>query len=124
MSDEEISFDMEHFNTELVNMKEEVKRKSKGSKEEELVQMVTNIIFTVLWRGKTGRTTREALASLYINQGLAIASINLLALNNKLYTSHALLKRRLTELCIQAILSDLKAGVNILLKYPDEQRTF
>ena len=48
--------------------------------------MVTNIIFTVLWRGKTGRTRKEALASLYNNQGLAIASINLLALNNKLYT--------------------------------------
>ena len=106
VSDEEISFDMEHFNTELDNMKEEVTRE--GGKEEELVQMVTNIIFTVLWRGKTGRTRKEALAGLYNNQGLAIASINLLALNNKLYTSHALLKRKLTELCIQAILSDLR----------------
>ena len=106
VSDEEISFDMEHFNTELDNMKEEVTRE--GGKEEELVQMVTNIIFTVLWRGKTGRTRKEALVGLYNNQGLAIASINMLALNNKLYTSHALLKRKLTELCIQAILSDLK----------------
>ena len=62
VSDEEISFDMEHFNTELDNMKEEVTRE--GGKEEELVQMVTNIIFTVLWRGKTGRTRKEALAGL------------------------------------------------------------
>ena len=77
---------MEHFNNELDNMKEEATRSSEGGKEEELVQMVTNIIFTVLWRGKTGRSRKEALTSLYNNQGLAIASINLLALNNKLYT--------------------------------------
>ena len=108
VSDEEISFDMEHFNTELDNMKDEA-RDSTQNKEEELVQMVTNIIFTVLWRGsKTGKTRKEALSSLYNNQGQAIASINMLALNNKLYTSHASLKRRLTELCVQAILADLK----------------
>ena len=45
---------------------------------------------------------------MYTHQGQAIANINLLALNNKLYTSHACFKRKLTELCIQAILSDLK----------------
>ena len=108
MSDEEIAFDMEHFNSQLDNMKTETGDDPAASKEDELVQVVTNIIFTVLWRGKTGKTRKEALNNLYQSQGQAIASINLLALNNKLYSSHTRLKRVLTELCIQAILSDLK----------------
>ena len=102
VSDEEISFDMEHFNNKLDEARMEMKNMSEN-KEEELVQIVTNIIFNILWRGKSGKTKKEALNSLYQSQGQAIASINMLALNNKLYTSHACLKRKLTELCIQVI---------------------
>ena len=107
VSDEEIAFDMEHFNTDLAVIQGKTEE-SHSNKEEELIQLVTNIIFTVLWRGKEGKAKKEAVSSLHNSQGQAIASINLLALNNKLYASHATLKRRLTELCIQAILSDLK----------------
>ena len=99
---------MEHFNTQLDDLRQDDVQYASVTKGEELVQLVTNIIFTILWRGKQGKTRKEALSSLYTHQGQAIASINLLALNNKLYTSHACFKRKLTELCIQAILSDLK----------------
>ena len=99
-----MTFDMEHFNSQLESMAREHVSKE-DSKEEELV---INILFTVLWRGKAGKTRKEALTNLSTGQGQAIASINLLALNNKLYSSHTRLKRSLTELCINAILSDLK----------------
>ena len=99
---------MEHFNTQLDDLRQDDVQYASVTKGEELVQLVTNIIFTILWRGKQGKTRKEALSSLYTHQGQAIANINLLALNNKLYTSHACFKRKLTELCIQAILSDLK----------------
>jgi hypothetical protein len=34
--------------------------------------------------------------------------MNVLALNNQLYTSHISIKRSLIELCLQALLSDIK----------------
>ena len=106
---DEIAFDMEHFNTDLaVVIQQKSAEQSGWDKEEELVRLVTNIIFTVLWRGREGKTKKEAVSSLHSSQGQAIASINLLALNNKLYASHASLKRSLSELCIQAVLSELK----------------
>eukprot|EP00090_Calanus_glacialis_P023550 TRINITY_DN363_c0_g1_i1.p1 TRINITY_DN363_c0_g1~~TRINITY_DN363_c0_g1_i1.p1 ORF type:complete len:2732 (-),score=430.45 TRINITY_DN363_c0_g1_i1:184-7587(-) len=106
--DDAISFDMEHFNSELESLTMSSQNPT-FNKEEELVQMVTNILFTVLWRGKaSGKQKREIASSLSTSQGQVIASINMLALSNKLYASHAYLKRKLTELCLQAILSDLK----------------
>ena len=110
-SQEEITFDMEHFNQQLDSLAdaEEGGEDGGGEQEEELVQLVTNILFTVLWRGRA-RGRREAGAGLAAAQGQAIASINMMALNNRLYTSHARLKRRLTELCLQAVLAELRAA--------------
>ena len=64
--------------------------------------MVTNILFTVLWRGvenNGGDSWRE--------RGQVIACINLLGLNNKLYCSHLTLRLRILEMGIQACLIDL-----------------
>ena len=109
---------MEHFNNELESLTNNSQNQN-YNKEDELVQMVTNILFTVLWRGKSsGKHKKEIAPSLSASQGQVIASINMLALNNKLYASHAYLKRKLTELFLQAILSDLKEKnqVNVNLK--------
>ena len=104
VSDDEISFDMEHFNQELESLKHT--NQSSQNKGEKLVSMVTNILVTILWSGKGTRKQRKVIVNtLYTNQGHVVASINMLALNNKLYLSHSLLKRRLT---VQAVLSDIK----------------
>ena len=39
-------------------------------------------------------------------RGQVIACINMLGLNNELFRSHVDLKRRLVEMCVQAVLSD------------------
>ena len=115
--DDAISFDMEHFNSELESLTMS-SQNATFNKEEELVQMVTNILFTVLWRGKaSGKQKREIASSLSTSQGQVIASINMLALSNKLYASHACLKGKLTELCLQAILSDLKEKNQVIINH-------
>ena len=108
ISEDEISFDMEHFNQELDAIGQSAG--SEEGQEEELVTLVTNIIFAVLWRGRNAaaKHRKDVAAGMAASQGQAIAAINMLALNNKLYASHAMLKRRLTELSLQAIIAELK----------------
>ncbi len=72
-----------------------------SGEEEELCQLVINILFTIMWRGLRG-----AGADVIKERGQVIACINMLGLNNELYLSHVELKRRLTEQCVQAVLSD------------------
>lgn len=75
---------------------------STDDQEEQLVYLVTNILFTVLWRGvdnNGGDSWKE--------RGQVIACINLLGLNNKLYCSHLTLRLRILEMGIQACLIDL-----------------
>lgn len=69
--------------------------------EETLVYLVSNILFTILWRGveNTDDTWKE--------RGQVMACINLIALNNELYCSHLNLRLRLLEMGIQATLMDL-----------------
>lgn len=71
-------------------------------KEEQLIYLVTNILFTVLWRGidnSGGDSWKE--------RGQVIACINLLGLNNELYCSHLTLRLRILEMGVQASLIDL-----------------
>lgn len=71
-------------------------------KEEQLIYLVTNILYTVLWNGiqnNGGDSWKE--------RGQVIACINLLGLNNELYCSHLTLRLRILELGVQASLMDL-----------------
>lgn len=71
-------------------------------KEEQLIYLVTNILYTVLWNGienNGGDSWKE--------RGQVIACINLLGLNNELYCSHLTLRLRIFELGVQASLMDL-----------------
>lgn len=71
-------------------------------KEEQLIYLVTNILYTVLWHGienNGGDSWKE--------RGQVIACINLLGLNNELYCSHLSLRLRIFELGVQASLMDL-----------------
>ena len=74
--------------------------------EEELCQLVVNILFTIMWRGKSGFPSEEVVKE----RGQVIACINMLGLNNELYRSHVDLKRRIVELCVQAVLADLRGN--------------
>lgn len=72
------------------------------NKEDELVYLVTNILFTILWRGidsNGGDSWKE--------RGQVIACVNLLGLNNELYCSHLTLRLRIFEMGVQAALIDL-----------------
>lgn len=71
-------------------------------KEEELISLVTNILFTVLWRGidsNGGDSWKE--------RGQVMACIKLLGFNNELYCSHLTLCLRILEMGVQASLIDL-----------------
>lgn len=73
-----------------------------ANKEEELISLVTNILFTVLWRGidsNGGDSWKE--------RGQVMACITLLGLNNELYCSHLTLRLRILEMGLQASLIDL-----------------
>lgn len=72
------------------------------SQEDQLVYLLTNIIFTILWRG-VGIYENDS----WKEEGQIVASINLLALNNELYCSHLILRLRLLEMTVQACLIDL-----------------
>lgn len=76
------------------------------SEEEQLVYLLTNIIFTILWRG-VGFYQPEA----WKEGEEIVTAINLLALNNELYCSHLILRMKLLEMTVQALLIDL-AEVN------------
>lgn len=72
------------------------------SAEEQLVYLLTNIIFTILWRGVgfyESETWKEGEQ--------IVTAINLLALNNELYCSHLILRMKLLEMTVQALLIDL-----------------
>jgi len=107
ISEDEISFDMDHFGAELESLKVTTDG-TQENKEDELVHLVTNILFSVLWRGTLARHRKDQASYLLQSYGQLVASVNLLALNNKLYISHVSIKRSLCELCVQALLSDMK----------------
>jgi hypothetical protein len=89
------------------------KNDDKSDKEEELCQLVVNILFTIMWRGAAMASKSEAAAAAK-ERGCVIASINMLALDNanELYKSAVELKRCIVELCIQAVLADMKDNSN------------
>ena len=62
-----------------------------------------------MWRGNRGNATSKSEAA-GKDRGCVIACINMLGLdnNNELYRSHIELKRKMVELCIQAVLADMK----------------
>lgn len=70
--------------------------------EEQLIYLVTNILYTILWNGienNGGDSWKE--------RGQVIACINLLGLNNELYCSHLTLRLKIFEFGVQASLMDL-----------------
>uniref|UniRef100_A0A336KCC2 CSON006833 protein n=1 Tax=Culicoides sonorensis TaxID=179676 RepID=A0A336KCC2_CULSO len=120
-SDENMSFDetlsvtpasfntMEDSSTSRTNSNSPVFKyfdQSSVDDEETLVYLVSNILFTILWRGveNTDDTWRE--------RGQVMACIYLIALNNELYCSHLSLRLRLLEMGIQATLMDLADSTN------------
>lgn len=77
------------------------------SEEEQLVYLLTNIIFSILWRGVgfyQAETWKEGEQ--------IVTAINLLALNNELFCSHLILRMKLLEMTVQALLIDLKEMSN------------
>lgn len=84
------------------NAPESILNDENFDKEEQLIYLVTNILYTVLWHGienNGGDSWKE--------RGQVIACINLLGLNNELYCSHLTLRLRIFELGVQASLMDL-----------------
>lgn len=69
--------------------------------EETLVYLVSNVLFTIMWRGI------ENSEDTWKERGQVMACIYLIALNNELYCSHLSLRLRLLEMGIQAALMDL-----------------
>ena len=93
LPDDEISFDMEHFSTELDSLRKDptstttTNNTGDGSgdkeKEEELVQLVVGILFAILWRGcvlppARQQQRQQAGGQLMPTYGQSIAAINLL----------------------------------------------
>ncbi|XP_055544656.1 neurobeachin-like protein 1 isoform X1 [Wyeomyia smithii] len=79
--------------------------------EENLVYLVSNILFTILWRGveNTGDSWKE--------RGQVMACINLIALNNELYCSHLSLRLRILEMGVQAALIDLSENAQLAVTH-------
>ncbi|XP_011184852.2 neurobeachin-like protein 1 isoform X2 [Zeugodacus cucurbitae] len=75
--------------------------------EEQLVYLVSNILFTVFWRG-VGNDHPQC----WKERGQVLGCINLLALNNDLVTSHLSLRLRILEMAVQASLFDLSENGN------------
>lgn len=69
--------------------------------EDQLVYLVSNILFTILWRGVPNEDP-----NCWKERGQVLACINLLALNNELITSHLLIRLRILEMGVQAALYD------------------
>uniref|UniRef100_A0A6B2EDM8 Putative lysosomal trafficking regulator lyst n=1 Tax=Phlebotomus kandelakii TaxID=1109342 RepID=A0A6B2EDM8_9DIPT len=74
------------------------------SEEEQLVYLITNIIFTILWRGIPNKEESWKAG------GEIIASVNFLALTNELFCSHLVLRLRLLEMTVQACLIEIGEG--------------
>ena len=77
-----------------------------------------------MWRGNRGTATSKSEAA-GKDRGCVIACINMLGLdnNNELYRSHIELKRKMVELCIQAVLADMKepnANTTEVFFYPNQ----
>ncbi|KNC29634.1 hypothetical protein FF38_00632 [Lucilia cuprina] len=70
--------------------------------EEQLVYLVSNILFTVFWRG-----VPNDHPECWKERGQVLGCINLLALNNELMASHLSLRLRILEMAVQASLFDL-----------------
>ena len=49
ISEDDISFDMEHFGAELEGLKRKPKGETEEGREEEVVQLVTTILFSILY---------------------------------------------------------------------------
>ncbi|KAL1394330.1 hypothetical protein pipiens_012033, partial [Culex pipiens pipiens] len=79
--------------------------------EEYLVYLVSNILFTILWRGveNTNDSWKE--------RGQVMACINLIALNNELYCSHLTLRLRILEMGVQAALIDLGDNAQLVVTH-------
>ncbi|XP_021704634.1 neurobeachin-like protein 1 isoform X1 [Aedes aegypti] len=86
---------------------------SEDNDEENLVYLVSNILFTILWRGV------ENSNDSWKERGQVMACINLIALNNELYCSHLSLRLRILEMGVQAALIDL--GENAQLAVTHQQ---
>lgn len=84
------------------------------SKEDELVYLVTNVLFTILWRG-----IESSGGDAWKERGQVIACLNLLGLNNELYCSHLTLRLRILELGAQAVLIDLSESGSQMLSYQE-----
>lgn len=88
--------------TQNENLPSALQQQEAVSAEEQLVYLLTNIIFTILWRG-VGFYQPEA----WKEGEQIVTAINLLALNNELYCSHLILRMKLLEMTVQALLIDL-----------------
>ncbi|XP_058454329.1 neurobeachin-like protein 1 isoform X1 [Malaya genurostris] len=79
--------------------------------EENLVYLVSNILFTILWRGV------ENSNDSWKERGQVMACINLIALNNELYCSHLSLRLRILEMGVQAALIDLSENAQLVITH-------
>ncbi|XP_058062662.1 neurobeachin-like protein 1 isoform X2 [Anopheles bellator] len=79
--------------------------------EENLVCLVSNSLFTILWRGV--ENTNDS----WQERGQVMACINLIALNNELYCSHLSLRLRILEMGVQAALIDLAENAQLALTH-------
>ncbi|XP_055846151.1 neurobeachin-like protein 1 isoform X1 [Episyrphus balteatus] len=70
--------------------------------EEQLVYLVTNILFSIFWKGVSNENPQ-----CWKERGQVLGCINLLALNNELIASHLSLRLRILEMAVEASLSDL-----------------
>ncbi|XP_055608825.1 neurobeachin-like protein 1 isoform X2 [Uranotaenia lowii] len=84
---------------------------SEDNEEENLVYLVSNILFTILWRGV------ENSNDSWKERGQVIACINLIALNNELYCSHLNLRLRILEMGVQAALIDLGENAQLVVTH-------
>ncbi|XP_075164730.1 neurobeachin-like protein 1 isoform X1 [Haematobia irritans] len=75
--------------------------------EEQLVYLVSNILFTIFWRGVSNDHP-----DCWKERGQVLGCINLLALNNELVASHLSLRLRILEMAVQASLFDLAENGN------------
>lgn len=75
--------------------------------EEQLVYLVSNILFTIMWKG-----VPNDHAHCWIERGQVLACVNLLALNNELITSHLTFRMQILEMAVQTILVDLTENSN------------
>ena len=71
--------------------------------EEDLCATVLSTYLVLMWRGVCGSSRED-----WRERSQVLSCINLLGLNNELYRSHLEMKRRLVEMIVQAVTTDLK----------------